>query len=51
MCRGSSGGGRAVTCVCVEGYMIRNTCWVGIVKCSELQRHVELFIDNILVMK
>ena len=35
----------------MEGDIIRNKDWVGIVKCSEVQRLVELFIDNWLVRK
>ena len=37
--------------VFVEGYMMRNKDWVGIVKCSDLQILFELFVDNRLVIK
>ena len=32
--------------VFVDGYMMRNEDWVGLVKLSELQKLVELFVDN-----
>ena len=37
--------------VFVEGDMVRNKYYVGLVKCSERKRHVELFVDNLLVRK